>query len=168
MICLDRTVPFVRMALEGTPEQAAEILRAAEQRHGLRWFASPINLEEDQRDEWYKVHLWPFLSETHLILSAGDLFATDCLLLDSAGIDHSPTWRHWGRIVADWANQHWMARPVGADRPWNYLDFYAYAYLSYHIEGYDTWRAAIWHILAVSGDGRVPVVAHTEPDRGGA
>jgi len=164
MITLDRRIPFVRNALDGTPEQAVEVLRAAEQRHGLRWFASPINLEEDQRGYWYEQHLWPFLSETHLVLSAGDLFATGCSLLDSTGIDHTATWRHWGEIVADWANRHWVPRPAGigrtawtrAKRPWEYLDFYDHANLSDLIDGYDGWRAAVWRILAMSGNGHVP------------
>jgi hypothetical protein len=52
---LNRTVAFVSATLDGTPEDAAAILRSAEQRHGLRFFALPDNIEEgDQSDDWYE------------------------------------------------------------------------------------------------------------------
>lgn len=164
MIRLDRTIPFVDAALGGRDELAVELLRTAERRHGLRWFAAAENLPEDQREGWYRGHLWPFLSETHFVISAGELFVTDCVLLDSSGIDHSPTWREWGRIVADWANQYGMPRPTGIGRTprarrqsrWDYMDFYDSGWLAELIEDYDRWRAAIWRILAMSGGGRIP------------
>jgi hypothetical protein len=173
MITLDRSIPFVRLALDAAPEQAVEVLRAAEQRHGLRWLASAVNLPENQQAEWYEQHLWPFLSETHFVLAGGDLFATGCSLLDSTGIDHTPTWSHWGQIVADWANRYWIPRPEGlgrtnwsrARRRWEYPDFSNHAGLSYLIDGYDTWRAAVWRVLALSGVGHVPVVPDAPRDR---
>ena len=93
MIRLDRTVPFVGAALGGQFSEAAAILREAEERHGLRWLAISDNRPEDNSDEWYQAHLWPFLSETHMVLAAGDLQATGCTLLDTAGVDHFPTCR---------------------------------------------------------------------------
>jgi hypothetical protein len=153
---LDRTVPFVRAALDGTPAEAAAILQDAERRHGLRWLAVPDNRPEDNSDEWYRAHLWPFLTDTHMVLAAGDLQASGCSLLDPAGVDHFPTWRYWGQVVAGWANRHWAPRP--ARGRWGYLDFYDHAYLSTLIAGYDGWCAAVWQVLALTGNGEIPVV----------
>jgi hypothetical protein len=161
---LDRTIPFVRAALDGTPAEAAAILQEAERRHGLQWLAVPDNRPEDNSDEWYEGHLWPFLTDTHLVLAAGDLQATGCSLLDAGGVDHFPTWRCWGEVVAGWANRFWVPRPAGlgqtrwyrAQRRWNYLDFYDHSYLSGVIERYDYWRLAVWHVLAFSRGGSVP------------
>lgn len=161
MIRLDQSIPFVRAALGGQFADAAAILQDAERRHGLRWLAVPDYRPEDNSDEWYEGHLWPFLSETHLVLAAGDLQATGCSLLDPDGVDHFPTWRHWGEVVARWANRYWVPRPGGlgppawhdATRPWEYLDFYDHAYLSGVIAGYDAWRSAVWRVLSLTGGG---------------
>jgi hypothetical protein len=172
---LDRTIPFVRVALEGTPAEATAILQDAERRHGLRWLAVADNRPEDNSAEWYQGHLWPFLTETNMVLSAGDLQATGCSLLDSTGVDRFPTWLLWGELVAEWANRFWVPRPAGlgqtnwyrARRPWQYLDFYDHAYLSGVIEGYDRWRSAVWRILSLTGGGSVPVEPAASPDPGG-
>jgi len=161
---LDRTIPFVRAALEGTTAEAAAILLDAERRYDLQWLAVGDNRSEDNSDGWYQAHLWPFLSDTHMVLAAGDLQATGCSLLDSAGVDHFPTWRLWGEIVAEWANRFWVTRPAGlgqtrwyrARRRWQYMDFYDHAYLSGVIEGYDEWRLAVWRVLSLTGSGSVP------------
>jgi len=156
MICLERKIPFVDAALGGRVEAATAILSEAEERHGFRLTEPPIGAAEDQRDEWYERHLWPFLSETHLVLAGGDLFATGRGLLDSAGIDRTPAWRQWGAILAEWANAgHWFARPAGsgrtrrsqAARPWEYIDFYMTEYLVPYIDGYVEWRDAVWRVL---------------------
>ena len=102
---------------------------------------------QSDSDEWIERHLWPFLSETNFVLSGGDLQHLGGLLLDADGVDHTPSWRHWGHTLAPWANQHWKARPSGlgltdwsrAKRPWEYLDFYSYDNLSYLIADYDYW-----------------------------
>jgi hypothetical protein len=164
LIRLDRTIPFVRAALDGATAEAALMLQDAERRHGLRWLAVPDNRPEDNSDEWYEGHLWPFLTETHMVLAAGDLQASGCSLLDTAGVDHFPTWRYWGEVVAGWANRFWVPRPAGlgqtewyrAQRPWQYLDFYDHAYLSGVIAGYDEWRSAVWQVLSLTGGGSVP------------
>jgi hypothetical protein len=175
VIRLDRTVPFVGAALDGQFSEAAAILREAEQRHGLRWLAISENRPEDNSAEWYQAHLWPFLAETHMVLAAGDLQATGCTLLDTAGVDHFPTWRYWGEVVAGWANKFWVLRPAGlgqtnwyrAQRPWQYLDFYDHAYLSGVIQGYDDWRAAVCRVLSLTGDGSAPAEPSDAPDCGG-
>jgi hypothetical protein len=162
MIRLDRTVPFVRAALEGAISEAATILQDAERRHGLRWLAVDENRPENNCETWYQLHLWPFLSETHMVLTGGDMQYSECSLLDTEGSDHFPTWRHWGEIVATWANRSWFPRPAGlgatkwyqAQRPWNYLDFYCCSYLDGVVEEYDLWRSAVWKVLAVTGGGR--------------
>lgn len=164
MIRLDRTIPFVGAALDGRFAEAAAILQDAERRHGLRWLAVPDNQPEDDSDEWYQGHLWPFLSDTHMVVAAGDLQWSGCSLLDADGVDHFPTWRQWGEVVAGWANRFWVPRPGGlgqtewyrARRPWEYLDFYDHAYLSGVIAGYDTWRAAVWRVLSLTGCGTAP------------
>ncbi|MCE9545541.1 MAG: hypothetical protein K8T25_08495 [Planctomycetia bacterium] len=174
MIQLDRSIPFVFAVLDGTVDEAAAILQEAQERHGLRWLVVPGNVPEDNRSEWYQTHLWPFLSETQMVLSAGDLQATGCLLLDTAGVDHFPTWRHWGQVMAEWANQFWVPRPSGlgktkwyrAQRPWEYLDFYDHAYLSGVVAEYDAWRSAIWRVLSLTGGGTIPVVPGTGTDGG--
>lgn len=163
MIRLDRNISFVRAALDGAFTEAAEIFQQAERRHGLQWLAVLENLPEDNSDKWYQAHLWPFLSETHMVLAAGDIQETGCSLLDSVGVDHFPTWRYWGEVVAEWANRFWVPRPAGlgrtnwyrAKRPWQYLDFYDYFYLAGVIEGYDAWRAAVWQVLSLTGGGSV-------------
>jgi hypothetical protein len=173
VIRLDRTIPFVRAALEGTTAEAAAILRDAEQQHDLRWLAVADNRPEDNTAEWYQAHVWPFLSDTHMVLAAGDLQATGCSLFDTAGVDHFPAWRHWGEVVAGWANRFWVPRPSGlgktrwyrAQRPWQYLDFYDHAYLSGVIEGYDEWRLAVWRVLSLTGGGSVPGEPGAAPDR---
>jgi hypothetical protein len=172
LIFLERTIPFVRAALEGTAAEAAVILQAAERRNGLRWLSVPNDPPEDNSDEWLREHLWPFLTETHMVLSAGDLQATGCLLLDTAGVNHSPTWRSWGEVVARWANRFWCRRPAGlgqtswyrSQRPWQYLDFYDQAYLSGVIQGYDQWRFAVWRVLSLTGGGHLPAEGGTSAD----
>ena len=155
MIALDRRIPFVDAVLAGRTTAAASLLSDAEQRHGL-WFAVLAEYwPEDNRDEWYESHLWPFLSETHFVVTAGDLFMNDWSLSDAARVDHTPSWRQWGGVIADWANRHWVARPAGggktdwsrAKRPWEYLDFYMDVYLTDVIEGYLDWRNAILRVL---------------------
>lgn len=155
MIQLDRQIPFVDAVLAGRTKAAADLLRGAEQRHGLRFAVLIDNLPEDNRDEWYESHLWPFLSETQFVLTAGDLFGNGWSLIDTSNVDHTPTWRHWGGVVADWANRHWVARPGGlgqtiwsqAKRPWEYLDFYMESHVHEVIQGYPDWRNAILCVL---------------------
>jgi hypothetical protein len=155
MIQLDRKIPFVDAVLAGRTEDAADLLRDAEQRHGLRFGVITGYLPEDNRDEWYATHLSPFLSETQFVLTAGDLFGNDWSLIDTSNVDHTPTWRQWGGEVADWANKHWVARPGGLGkttrsrekRLWEYLDFYMDVYVEDVIEGYRDWRNAILRVL---------------------
>ncbi len=155
MVILDQKIPFVRAALNGSLAKAVEILGAAEQRHGLRWSNSKELLEECDHDGWYTEHLWPFLSETHMVMSGGDRQLTGCCLLGTDGLDHSPSWRHWGHVVSEWANVRWASRPVGLGRttwtrkarPWEYLDFYSRDDLSYLVADYDQWIEALGKIL---------------------
>ena len=165
MITLDRRIPFVDAVLAGRTTTAASLLLNAERRHGLRFAVLADYWPEDNRDEWYESHLWPFLSETHFVVTAGDLFPNGWSLVDAARVDHTPTWRQWGGVVADWANRHWLTRPGGvgetgwsrAARPWEYLDFYMDVYLTGVIERYVDWRNAILRVLDVKeGRNRKP------------
>lgn len=146
MIRLDRRVPFVDAVLSGDTESAAALLRDAEQRHGLRFAVLTSYMPEDNRDEWYASHLWPFLSDTQFVVTAGDLFGNNWSLIDDSSIDHTPSWRQWGGEVADWANRHWFGRPGGRG-PWMYMDFYMDVYLESIVEGYREWRNAILRVL---------------------
>ena len=159
MIHLDRNIPFVRATMAGEIEEAAAIFRSAEQRYGLSWSKPDGVLNGSDSDAWFEEHLWPFLTETHFVVSGGDqqLLATvsGCELIGADGLDHTPTWRHWGGVVADWANLHWFARPSGlgktkwtrAERPWEYLDFYSGEYLAYLIADYDLWLERLQEVF---------------------
>ncbi len=157
MLCLNTNIPFVRAALGGSLEEAALILQAAERRHGLRWSRFTSHVEASDDDDWYAEHLMPFLSETHFVLSGGDVQSFGGSLVCTDGHDRMVSWRHWGEILAEWANQHWMARPGGlgptawtrAERPWEYLDFYSHDHLSYLIQDYDRWLVALGAILSL-------------------
>lgn len=157
MIHLDLNNPFVRATLTDSIEEAAAILKSAERRFGLRWSKSHEFLGESANDVWYQEHLWPFLSETHFVLSGSDMqVGTGCSLIGADGLDHTPTWRHWGGILADWANLHWVSRPSAlgetewarAARPWEYLDFYSHDSLSYLIADYDLWLERLNEVLS--------------------
>lgn len=151
MIRLDQSIPFVRATMAGDIEEAAAVLNRAEQRFGLKWSKPAKPLEESDSDAWLEKHLWPFMAETHFVLSGEDMqtltTAAHCELIGAEGLDHTPSWRHWGGVLADWANLHWFIRPSGLGqtdsarvaRPWTYLDFYSREYLSYLIMDYDLW-----------------------------
>lgn len=157
---LDRSIPFVDATLAGDVPRAVGILKAAEQRHGLQWVNPSLNAEREyQLHDWYEQHLWPFLSETHLILTGGDLLGSGWMLWDTTLVDHTPTWRHWGELVATWANQNWGPRPSGigqtkwsiTERPWEYLDFYMQWYLEDVVDGYVVWRDSVLRVLEAKG-----------------
>jgi hypothetical protein len=156
LIHLDHRIPFVRATLSGPVDEAAAILRGAEERCGLRLSRTAKGDGEAGDDAWYLAHVWPFLSETHLVVSGEDLQMTGCLLTGADGLDYTTTWRHWGSLVADWANLHWIERPAGlgttkwtrAARPWEYLDFYSNEHLSYLIAGYDIWLKKLNAVLS--------------------
>jgi len=158
MIRLNHGNRFACATLRGSIDEAVAILKAAERRFGLRWLKPIEFLDESNDDMWYPEHLWPFLSETQFVLSGGDLQATECLLIGTDGLDHTPSWRQWGSILADWANHHWVDRPAGlgqtdwtrAARPWEYLDFYNHEYLSYLIADYDLWLKNLNEVLSQS------------------
>lgn len=155
-IRLDRSVPFVDAALraiEGISsiEEAASILAEAERRHGLN-LAWQGEMVEDRGpfDWWCQSSLFPFLGQTHLVIAGGDLFQ-DCEFRTPDGLAVGFTWRHWGEVLADWANRDWVPRPVDLGptrwtrmaRPWEYMDFYMDTHLAYQIEGYPEWSACV-------------------------
>jgi hypothetical protein len=157
-ISLDRNIPFVDATLAGDVQRAVGILKAAEQRQGLQWVSPSYNAEHEyQLHDWYERHLWPFLSETHFVVAGGELFGRGWALWDTAAVDHTPTFRHWGELVAEWANQNWFARPRGigkkrsAARRWQYLDFYLQWYLEDAIEGYAVWLDSVLRVLEAKG-----------------
>lgn len=155
-IRLDRSVPFVDAALRAAEgacpiAEAASILAAAEQRHGLTlvWRGDLVD-DRGPFDWWCESSLFPFLDETHLVIAGGDLFQ-DCEFRTPDGLAVGFTWRHWGEVLAEWANRRWVPRPGGlgttrwsrASRPWEYLDFYMDTHLVDLIEGYAGWAASV-------------------------
>jgi hypothetical protein len=162
-LTFDERVPFVRAVLafqRGTerPDVAAEILSTLERKHGLeiRLVSQTPSLTEGPDDElWTKQVLGPFLTESHFVLTGGDLqLSFD--ILDQEGVWRLFSWRHWGYIMADWANSHWLPRPAGlgktpwsqAQRDWEYLDFYSFDYFDYLVEGYAEWIEALGRVVA--------------------
>jgi hypothetical protein len=161
LIQLDRSVPFVTAALEvanGAPaDRAAEVLAAAEQRHGVQIRDTDSADSHMSQATWARECLHPFLTELHLVLSGGDLLLVHDLK-DSNGLDLTPTWRMWGEWLAEWANTSWFSRPAGlgvtawtqANRRWEYLDFYDHGNLAYLVADYATWRDAVIKIIGAN------------------
>ncbi len=159
-IRLDRSVSFVDAVfgvIEGTGpiEAAASVLAAAERRHGLTlvWDGELV-LDRGPFDEWCESSLFPFLNETHFVIAGGDLFQ-NCEIRTPDGLAVGFTWRLWGEVLADWANRHWVRRPVGLgqtrwsrkDRVWEYMDFYMDAYIDYQIDRYGEWAAVVLKVI---------------------
>ncbi|MBO6935291.1 MAG: hypothetical protein JJ863_09950 [Deltaproteobacteria bacterium] len=139
--------------------EAKRLMEQAQRRHQvyLLPFGETPREESELNAEnsgWLETRLFPFLSETHLVLSGGDLW-TGFDLLDPDGRDMTPTWRTWGDWLATWANQHWMSRPTGLGptelarraRPWEYLDFYMRTYVDYLFEDYGQWADTALAVL---------------------
>jgi hypothetical protein len=146
MVKLDKNIPFVKAVLNGAYYEAAEILAAAEKRHRLRWSPAGDRQDESSSDKWYHAHLWPFLTETHFVVAGEDLLSAYALRSEE-GKDLSPTWRHWGYLLADWANKHWVERP-GPAQPWQHNDFYSGTDLKYLIADYDIWLRKVTDVLS--------------------
>ena len=155
-IRLDRSVLFVDAVfrvIEGTGpiETAASVLAAAERRHGLTlvWDGELVD-DRGPFNEWCESSLFPFLTETHFVIAGGDLFQNGEIRTPD-GLAVGFTWRHWGEVLANWANRHWVRRPVclgqtrwnRADRAWEYLDFYMRTHLEYQIDDYGEWSAVV-------------------------
>ena len=159
-IMLDRRIPFVDSVLkvstgEESIENVANLLSEIERRHNLKIVSNYTGAEEiDASDDWCNETLFPFLTETNLVIAGGDLF-TSCQIYNSIGHEVSFTWREWGAWIAEWANKFWLPRPLGLGetswtrkkRNWNYLDFYDRSYLSYQIANYDAWADAVIQII---------------------
>jgi len=164
-IQLDRRIKFVNVVLavadgDEPLESAAHLLAEIEQRHGLKIVSSEFYTgEKDASGEWCMKTLFPFLTETHFVISGGDLF-NSCVFFDPQDYDaHGPeisfTWREWGHWMARWANKFWMPRPEGLGenhqtrrkRNWNYMDFYMRDYLSYQIENYEAWADTVIRVI---------------------
>ena len=162
-IVFDQRVPFVRSVLAfqretGSPDVAAEILASLERKHGLEFrpLGQTPSLTEAPYDEaWTTEVLEPFLAESHFVLTGGDL-QISFQMVDREGMWRLFSWRHWGGIMADWANSYWPPRPAGlgptrwsrVQRDWKYLDFYMFEYLEYLVEGYADWYEALKRVVA--------------------
>jgi hypothetical protein len=160
LITLDRRIPFVDAVLSvhdsNAPlENAAHLFAEIEHKHGLRITSDYIAAEEiEVSDDWCRNMLFPFLTETHLVITGGDLLIP-CTIYNDFGQEVSFSWREWGGWMAEWANKFWFPRPVGLGttrwtrqkRDWNYLDFYNRDYLNYQIENYDIWADTVVQVI---------------------
>ena len=160
MIELDRTLPFVDAVFRTVdhPHQidaAARLLNEIESRRHVRLhYMSDVMPDELNDDQWCNNVFFPFLTETQLIISGGDLLNLVEVLRDD-GKCEAFTWRGWGYTLAEWANKHWIPRPVGLGttawtrkkRRWNYLDFYMREHLSYQIVDHHAYADAVLAII---------------------
>ena len=79
MIELDRTLPFVDAVFRTADDSqeidaAARLLNEIESRRHVRLhYMSDVITEELNDDQWCKIVFFPFLTETQLIISGGDL-----------------------------------------------------------------------------------------------
>ena len=164
-IILDRQIKFVDMILsvserKETVENAIGLLNEIEQKHNLKIISSDFYTgDKDPDDKWCEEILFPFLSETHLVVTAGDLLPY-CQIynLEDYNVQGAETlfsWREWGHWMARWANKFWKPRPQGLGetywtrkkRNWNYLDFYERGYLNYQVDNYNIWADTIIQII---------------------
>ena len=160
MITLDRRILFVESVLkvlsgDESIENAANLFAEIEDRHKLKIVSDFIDAEETvASNDWCKNTLFPFLTETHFIITGGDLL-NSCEIYNVSGQEVSFTWREWGAWLAKWANKFWVERPIGLGnthwtrkkRNWNYLDFYSRDYLNYQVESYEVWADIIIQIV---------------------
>ncbi len=125
----DRRVPFVNAVYSvvsgsGSLVDVSVLLCALEEKHGV--FFRPIGdrplMPDDVADVWVKQNLHPFLEETHLVL-AGSALGNDIDVCDRRGFQLGASFRAWGGIVAEWANQRGWPDGQPA-RTWSYVDFY--------------------------------------------
>lgn len=172
LVKLDTNVPFVSAVFEGTVtgdfNAAAAILQLIEVRHKVM-FTTLLPMDEGVfwSNRWVQDRIHPFLRETQLVCTAGDLLSY-AAIFDRVGRRLSASWQAWGKVLADWANASWFAKPSGdADSQgtleWGYMDFYTESYIEYLVEGYATWSKGIRDTIARKDE---MFGAHLCPSRG--
>ncbi len=106
------------------------------------------NHYESTADDDIDSSLYPFLSETQLIIQGMD-FTNDHFIRVANGVIHAWTQRAWGQQLADWANttgwgQHYNKR--GDRYSWKYADFYTNMSDGV-VKDYELWRDTILKVI---------------------
>ena len=145
----------------GSPPSVPELLRLIEPDPGTSHssaFEERYDPEKDDPrmyDDLVNTRLYPFLSETCLILEGLD-FSNPFFLFFPEGNVICWGGRDWGAEVACWANRNDWNRPVsefGNVEDWNYAE--CAFHLSREIQDYDRWRIAVQEILKLSTEEHV-------------
>ena len=153
MLELDKNNEFVKSVFDyiegGSISNSVKIFRQLEKKHEILFIPmTEFNKTEFCDDKWIKDNLYPFLSDSQLIISGEILDSIEILDLDFREI--GTTWRHWGEIVAKWCNENRIEKPIisrNKSTRWKYIDFYMDTYTSQWIQNYNEWAKAILEII---------------------
>jgi len=165
-----RSTPFAQavwdaIERQSSLERAVEILTSAERTHGVcirKAEPDSNDMDEGAEEMFLRKSFFPFLSQTHLVIAGGDF----CNWWEVAAVDGRTlygTWRGWGWVLADWANECWVPAPIfkhmehktppthtqSASRKWEYIDFYMNGDGGTCFKNYDKWANAVNAVLAL-------------------
>jgi Uma2 family endonuclease len=151
---MDRSNPFVDAVYrsasdEAARNEAAAMLYAAENRHGVALSYGPAQIIEHRypdSDAWESRCLKPFLAETNFLVSG---FGQQRLeLYDSEGYSRGDFITAWGHTMAAWANSNVALRRnwIGRSRPWEYYEFRSDEGID--DKNYPKWRDALFDVIA--------------------
>jgi len=154
MLELDKKNDFVKAVFDyisgGNITNAVRIFRKLEEKHKILFIPmTDSNKEEFYDDIWIENNLYPFLSDSHLIVASDVLNSIEILDVDFRELGF--TWRHWGEILAKWCNRNEIKKPlIGRNKSnrWKYIDFYMDSYASQWIQDYNDWAKAILEIIS--------------------
>jgi hypothetical protein len=154
MLELDKKNEFVKSVFDYIEskeiDDAVNIFRKFEKKHKILFsFTAELSKGEFFDDIWVRKTLYPFLSDSQLII-AGDVI-DDIEIYNADFQQLSVTWRHWGEITANWCNETGIKKPlVGRNKSerWQYIDFYMNSYASQWIQGYNEWAKSISEIIS--------------------
>jgi hypothetical protein len=157
MIELNLKIPFVAAVVGEDATTAVSLLVDAERTHDvLITGLLEEGIQKHVENVWIERCLFPFLSETHFVITAGDLCPRYDILNSKREV-FSPTWRGWGQVMAEWANRFLGVYPpeeygetakAGIKRRWYYLDFYMSEGLDYHpVADYENWVKQLHKVL---------------------
>ncbi|HEY0462116.1 MAG TPA: hypothetical protein VGC97_23480 [Pyrinomonadaceae bacterium] len=153
MLEFDKKNEFVKSVFDyiegGEITNAVNIFRKLEKKHRILFSSiTGFSKGEFSDDIWIEKKLYPFLSDSQLII-AGDVI--DNIEIYNADFQQfSATWRYWGEILANWCNENGIEKPlIGRNKStrWKYLDFYMDSYASQWIQDYNEWAKAISEII---------------------
>src|SRR5688572_10163550 len=154
MFELDKKNEFVKSVFENIEgkdiNNAVNLFRQLEKKHKILFtFITDFHKGEFCDDIWIENNLYPFLSDSQLII-AGDVI--DNIEIYNADFRQlEVTWRHWGEILAKWCNENGIEKPLigrNKSKRWQYIDFYMDSYASQWIQNYNEWAKAILEITS--------------------